>query len=356
VMQHSMPAASSTNIDLSIHLSIHIHTHRDDIDAPFSYRIICRGLYNFVFDGVLDAHAAQSDVFDEVSSMVESVLDGYRVCIMAYGQTGSGKTYTMEGPPSFFSPPPLPSGREGGGQNMDCSFEVGEGEGVERSACKARGIIPRSVELLFDECHAREAMGWQYSIQVSYLEIYNEHFRDLLDHRFAFNKQMDIKTDARTGLPHVTNLMTMDVLDANAVYSLLARANKARTTAATESNLRSSRSHAMFALKVRGHNPRTGQESEGNLNLVDLAGAERLSTSNTALPSPYSWEEQQQQQKQLRHQQARQKETQNINKSLSLSLFLSLALQVRQRETQIINKSSLSQNLVRALSLSPPRT
>ena len=64
-----------------------------------------------------------------------------------------------------------------------------------------RGIIPRSVELLFDECRAREASGWEYTIQVSYLEIYNEQFRDLLDHRFAFNKQMEIKGHGKNGMP-----------------------------------------------------------------------------------------------------------------------------------------------------------
>jgi hypothetical protein len=85
--------------------------------------------------------------------------------------------------------------------------------------------------------------------QVTYLEIYNEHLRDLLDHRFAFNKQMDIKNDPETGLPQVSNLIAMDVLDADVVYSLLARANKARATAATESNLRSSRSHGVFTVR-----------------------------------------------------------------------------------------------------------
>ena len=53
---------------------------------------------------------------------------------------------------------------------------------------------------------------------MSYLEIYNENFRDLLDHRFAFNKQMEIKSDPRSGLPYVSNLISMNVLDANVVY------------------------------------------------------------------------------------------------------------------------------------------
>ena len=119
-----------------------------------------RGVWNFVFDGVLDQGASQQDVFDEVSSMVESVLDGYRACIFAYGQTGSGKTYTMEGPPSSLCPSPAAASPDAPGDECDAREQAG------RVPSEERGIIPRSVELLFEECRAREASGWEYTIQV----------------------------------------------------------------------------------------------------------------------------------------------------------------------------------------------
>ncbi|EKX34527.1 hypothetical protein GUITHDRAFT_158802 [Guillardia theta CCMP2712] len=185
--------------------------------------------------------------FEEVSNLIEAVLEGYKVCIFAYGQTGSGKTYTMEGPVAA----------------------AGEAAELEEE----RGIIPRAVEKIFEEATARKEMGWEYNIQVSHVEIYNEAFRDLLDNRYGFDKQV--------------------------VYNLLRRANRARATAATEGNERSSRSHAIFTMRVKGTNSATQQECEGVLNLVDLAGAERYST---AIPPQAAA--------------SRQKETQNINRSL----------------------------------------
>jgi len=299
-----------------------------------------QGVWKFVFDSVLDQGATQQDVFDEVSSMVESVLDGYRACIFAYGQTGSGKTHTMEGPPWSLCPSSS-AAAVATTQHPDALQDEGDTHGTHstgRVLSDDRGIIPRSVELLFDECRAREASGWEYTIQVSYLEIYNEQFRDLLDHRFAFNKQMEIKGDGKNGMPYVTNLITMNVLDADVVYSLLARANKVRSTAATENNLRSSRSHAVFTLKVSGWNPDTQHESEGSLTLVDLAGAERLSTAQGPSSSSFfSHEEQQQYQQQQQQQHARTKETQNINKSLSCLGDVIMALTNKERHVPFRN-------------------
>jgi kinesin family protein C1 len=158
-----------------------------------------------------------------VSQLVTSILDGYRVCMFAYGQTGSGKTYTMEGPP-------------------------GCGDGSAD-----RGLIPRAVSKLFEEAAERETRGWKTSVQVSFLEIYNEGLRDLLDNRPGLEKKMEIMTDPATGMTYVTNLITMEVLDCKVVESLLRRASKARATAATECNERSSRSHSIFTMKVVCH-------------------------------------------------------------------------------------------------------
>ena len=88
----------------------------------------------------------QSDVFDEVSNYIQSALDGYNVCLFTYGQTGSGKTYTMQG--------------------MDDTVH--------------RGIIPRSIDKILDEISKLQIMGWEYQIELSYIEIYMERINDLL--------------------------------------------------------------------------------------------------------------------------------------------------------------------------------
>lgn len=98
--------------------------------------------YEFSFDKVFGPSASQADVFDEISQLVQSCLDGYNVCIFAYGQTGSGKTHTMEG------------------QLQDPEL---------------RGMIPRAVEQIFDTASGLEEKGWKYSISVSFVEVRAPH-------------------------------------------------------------------------------------------------------------------------------------------------------------------------------------
>merc|ERR1719454_2304870 len=103
-------------------------------------------LYNFSFDKVFNTNATQVEVFSEVAGLVQSALDGYKVCIFAYGQTGSGKTYTMQGP----------------------------------NTSSMGGLIPRSLRQIFESSRAMMKQGWMWSLQASFLEVYNESFRDLL--------------------------------------------------------------------------------------------------------------------------------------------------------------------------------
>lgn len=107
--------------------------------------------FPFTFDRVFSPGAGQEAVFAEISQLVQSALDGYRVCIFAYGQTGSGKTYTMEG----------------------LTFQSAHEEHV--------GMIPRAVQQVFKSAGELGASrGWSFSFEASYLEIYNESIRDLL--------------------------------------------------------------------------------------------------------------------------------------------------------------------------------
>lgn len=101
----------------------------------------------YEFDHVFNTSADQKEVYLELSPLVQSAIDGYNVCIFAYGQTGSGKTYTMEG--NVNSP-------------------------------EKKGVIPRSIDEIFDKIEETNKLGWNFEVYVQYIEIYNETIQDLL--------------------------------------------------------------------------------------------------------------------------------------------------------------------------------
>mmetsp|Transcript_9693 Transcript_9693/g.17973 ORF Transcript_9693/g.17973 Transcript_9693/m.17973 type:complete len:1185 (+) Transcript_9693:55-3609(+) len=225
--------------------------------------------YNFAFDNIFGVTTSQVDIFEEVTGLVQSALDGYKVCIFAYGQTGSGKTFTMQG--------------------------------TEEK--KNWGLIPRSLQQIFQASEAMRAQGWNWELQASFLEVYNETIRDLLRPGNAASSdsgsasgQHVIKHDDAWGTM-VTNVTSVEVDSMGQINSLMARAAQQRAVGSTDMNAVSSRSHSIFALYLRGTNEELDSELHGALHLVDLAGSERLSKSGATGD--------------------RLKETQNINKSLS---------------------------------------
>mmetsp|Transcript_10282 Transcript_10282/g.17002 ORF Transcript_10282/g.17002 Transcript_10282/m.17002 type:complete len:742 (+) Transcript_10282:1160-3385(+) len=201
----------------------------------------------FKFDKVFAPSAGQGVVFDEVSEFVQSALDGYNVCLFSYGQTGSGKTHTMQG----------------------------SGSGV------MRGLIPRSIEQIGLHKKKLEQDGWEFVMNVSFLEIYNEVIRDLLRDAKNNENRHDIKVDSN-GRRTVTNLTVkrIDPIDADCCDSLLSLAAKRRSTASTDMNAVSSRSHSVFTLNMTAKHVEKNKLIQGTLNLVDLAGSERLDRSN----------------------------------------------------------------------------
>eukprot|EP01018_Ginkgo_biloba_P028590 Gb_36698 [translate_table: standard] len=243
----------------------------------------------FIFDKVFGPDARQEEVFVEISQLVQSALDGYKVCIFAYGQTGSGKTHTMVGRP-----------------------DVPE----------HKGIIPRSLEQIFKTSQALASQGWVFRMQASMLEIYNETIRDLLVTIKSCNvdgvrtdigtssKQYTIKHD-QNGNTIVSDLTVVDVTSWKEVSSLLHRATQSRSVGKTAMNEQSSRSHCVFTLRIDGVNESTEQQAHGILNLIDLAGSERLSRTGSTGD--------------------RLKETQAINKSLACLGDVILAIANREQ-------------------------
>ncbi|ORC92506.1 C-terminal motor kinesin [Trypanosoma theileri] len=194
----------------------------------------------YEFDEVYPPEAPQSKVFEDTSPLIDSVVDGYNVCIFAYGQTGSGKTYTMGG---------------------------GDGE--------TKGINTRALERLFEVIEERKETETS-TVTISVLEIYCENIRDLLhnDSKLSY----EVKQGGPCGT-YVTNLSEVPVKSPGDIYKIMERANRNRSEGQTNMNEHSSRSHMILYIIVRTTNKQTGMQSYGKLSLVDLAGSERLEKS-----------------------------------------------------------------------------
>ncbi|KAL0245124.1 hypothetical protein GEMRC1_009204 [Eukaryota sp. GEM-RC1] len=199
----------------------------------------------FTFDNVYGSETEQRRVYDETAlPLVDSVLGGYNGTIFAYGQTGTGKTFTMEG---VMDPPEL------------------------------RGIIPNAFDHIFSTIGA--CTNKRFLVRASMLEIYNEDVHDLINDDKRLLPRLDIRENPETG-PYVEGLQEQTVTSADDLMSLLQKGTNNRTTAATNMNKASSRSHSIFTIRIE-----SSQECEdgtqkikvAKLNLVDLAGSERQS-------------------------------------------------------------------------------
>lgn len=212
----------------------------------------------FVFDKVFGPNSQQKELYDQaVSPIVYEVLEGYNCTIFAYGQTGTGKTYTMEG----------------GAIKKNGEFPTDA------------GVIPRAVKQIFDILEAQSA---EYSMKVTFLELYNEEITDLLapEETTKFvdeksKKPIALMEDGKGGVL-VRGLEEEIVCTANEIYKILEKGSAKRRTAETLLNKQSSRSHSIFSITI--HIKECTPEGEemikcGKLNLVDLAGSENISRS-----------------------------------------------------------------------------
>jgi len=190
----------------------------------------------YEFDRVFSGNATQVEIFKDTKPLIQSVMDGYNVCIFAYGQTGSGKTFTMEG--------------------------------VEDN----RGVNFRALSELFRI--KRQRKDYVYKISVSMKEIYNEKIRDLLAEKES-EEELKILTGDR-GM-YVKGLTSIPVETEEDVLTMMKRGNSNRSVGKTNMNEHSSRSHSLLSVEVEGENTIAGIKYFGKLHLIDLAGSERLS-------------------------------------------------------------------------------
>ena len=182
----------------------------------------------------------QSDVFDfSIRPTVDDILHGYNGTVFAYGQTGAGKSFTMMG------------------------SDIDDQE--------AKGVIPRIVEQIFASILASPG-NIEYTVRVSYMEIYMERIRDLLAPQ---NDNLPVHEEKNRGV-YVKGLLEIYVSSVQEVYEVMRRGGNTRAVAATNMNQESSRSHSIFVVTVTQKNVETGSARSGQLFLVDLAGSEKV--------------------------------------------------------------------------------
>ncbi|XP_011483487.1 kinesin-like protein KIF13A isoform X5 [Oryzias latipes] len=180
--------------------------------------------------------------------ILENAFQGYNACIFAYGQTGSGKSFSM----------------------------MGNGEHP--------GLIPRLCCCLFERVHKEANESHTFKVEVSYMEIYNEKVRDLLDPKGS-RQSLKVREHKVLG-PYVDGLSQLAVTNFEDIEVLMSEGNKSRTVAATNMNEESSRSHAVFSIIVTQtlFDLQSGNSGEkvSKMSLVDLAGSERVSKTGAA--------------------------------------------------------------------------
>ena len=191
--------------------------------------------------------ASQNRVYNDIGKeMLLHAFEGYNVCIFAYGQTGAGKSYTMMG----------------------------------KQEESQAGIIPQLCEELFEKINDNCNEEMSYSVEVSYMEIYCERVRDLLNPKNKGN--LRVREHPLLG-PYVEDLSKLAVTSYTDIADLMDAGNKARTVAATNMNETSSRSHAVFTIVFtqKKQDPETNLSTEkvSKISLVDLAGSERADST-----------------------------------------------------------------------------
>ncbi|NXH17070.1 KIF27 protein, partial [Bucco capensis] len=244
-----------------------LHNHQVCVRlVPNTQQIIIGKDHVFTFDFVFGKNSTQEEVYTVcIKPLLVSLTDGYNATVFAYGQTGSGKTYTI-----------------GGGH-------------IASIAENEKGIIPRAIQELFH--HISENRNIDFDVKVSYIEVYKEELRDLLELETSA-KELHIREDEK-GNTVIVGAKEFKVECTDEVISLLESGNAARHTGTTQMNEHSSRSHAIFTISIcqkqfvepqkntdaiQDSSCKSVQMIASKFNFVDLAGSERVTkTGNTGV-------------------------------------------------------------------------
>ncbi|DBA83503.1 TPA: hypothetical protein ACH3X2_006431 [Trebouxia sp. C0005] len=212
--------------------------HGSVLKCQDGHRLQCTALGSvkaFDFDRVFGPEVQQAGVFQDVSQLVTSALDGYNVCIFAYGQTGAGKTHTMEG------------------------------------SKQDPGINYRAMKELFRSING-ERTDARYAISVSIVEIYNEMVHDLLAEGGKADSDLQ-KGPAGFTIPDLTQ---SEVTSPEQIFEIMEKGFEHRAVGCHDINARSSRSHCLLVINVAATDAASGVRTVGKLTLCDLAGSERI--------------------------------------------------------------------------------
>ncbi|ODV75944.1 Kip1p [Cyberlindnera jadinii NRRL Y-1542] len=206
----------------------------------------------YTFDRVFGPESDQEMIYDGVAKpLLQEMLQGYNCTVFAYGQTGTGKTHTMSG-----------------------DIQMSNNRIAENA-----GIIPRTLLDLFRSLEKNS----EFTVKVSFIELYNEELRDLLITKDSEDRKVRIFDDPEKKSIVVQGMEEVFIKNVSEGMNVLMRGSYNRQVAATKCNDLSSRSHSVFAITVhmKEIDPISGEEylKIGKLNLVDLAGSENISRS-----------------------------------------------------------------------------
>lgn len=259
---------------------------------------VCLADKAFTYDYVYDTNSKQYQVYDScVRKLVEGCFSGYNATVLAYGQTGSGKTYTMGTGFDEDEPDMLNFQHENHEQSQttakpDTPITTTTTTNPFESEESALGIVPRAMYQIFDEIEKRKKeyeetnqLPYEFQVKAQFLELYNEEIIDLLDenhhinrHTTASNKQIKIvQENDSVSIVGATSRLVNSVSEA---FECLRSGASSRTTASTQMNTHSSRSHAIFTLSIDQsrvtQNAPDVETLSAKFHFVDLAGSERL--------------------------------------------------------------------------------
>lgn len=238
-----------TNGDIITNKQNLLNTYNNKIGIDF--HLLSR---EFAFDKVYNCDSSQEDIYNyKIKDLLFKSIEGYNLCILAYGQTGSGKTFTI------------------GSSYLDDSKTNNEN----------LGIIPRMCKDLFNKIESDQMLtieeNFEYVVKISFIEIYNEEIIDLLSIKTSSSK-LAIKEDKKGNIT-INALSEHIVCDAKDCLKLLWTGSLNRKVSSTYQNDVSSRSHAIFMLNISKTNVMTKETFNFKINIVDLAGSEKLKKS-----------------------------------------------------------------------------